>query len=215
MTLADAAGEQWYASGTFWTAIGAVAVLLSTVAIVWVTLRVANPKRRLLYSMPVITPLLNTRSDLPQDLEVRRGGVILRHPHLVNVELVNRGRLDIRRDAFDGGEPLRLDIGATIIECLKITTSPSDRPEPLVKIDGSALLIGPSLLGRRQTIAFSVLVDGPSPNLCRPEQTLIDVDIYQWDPNKDWTGERAYLLRLFGVMFLAACVGSVLVLIFR
>jgi hypothetical protein len=214
MDLAKAASGQWYTSGTFWAAIGAVAVLVSTVALAWVTLRAANPKRRLLYSMPIITPLLNARPDLPADLEVRRGGAILRHPHFVNVELVNRGRLDIRRDAFDGGEPLCLDVGATIIECLKVTTSPSDRPKPQAKIEGSALLIGPSLLGRREIIVFSLLVDGPSPNLRRPEQTLIDVDIRQRDPDREWNFWRTLSVVNYVIGAMAAVVTIIAFLLF-
>lgn len=177
----DLAGSHFFTSATFWgPAIGAIVGVLTTAVVVWVTLRAANPKRRLLYSMPVVTPLLNTRPDLPQDIEVRRAGSVLAHPYVVNVELTSRGRRDIAREAF-GGDPIRLDVGAPIIDCLKISTSPSDRPHPVWNVDGSKLLVGPSLIGRRQSTVFSLLVDGPSPRLSKPMQTLTEVRLLPWD----------------------------------
>jgi hypothetical protein len=174
--LAD--GSHFFTSATFWgPTVGAIVGVLTTAVLVWVTLKAASPKRRLYCEMPVVTPLLRKRPDLPQDIEVRRGGEVLADPHVVNVELTSRGRLDIAREAFDGGEPLRLDVGAPIVECLNVTTSPSDRPDPAWNTDSSAFLIGPSHIGKRQTSVFSLLVDGPSPNLSKPRQSLIDVDI--------------------------------------
>jgi hypothetical protein len=181
------ASAPFYTSGTFWAIAGVAAVIVVGVATVWVTLRVSNPKRRLLYSMPVATPLLNRRPGLPADIEVRRKGQEkpLENPHVVTVQLVSRGRLDIQRDAFDDGKPLRLDVGAPIIECLDVTTSPPDRAVPPCKPGGSTLLVGPALIGRRQTIRYSLLVDGPDPRLSPPIKSLADVDIRAGDPGSE------------------------------
>lgn len=174
----DLADNHFFTSATFWgPAVGVIAGALTTAVIVWVTLRAANPKRRLLYGMRAVTPLINSRPDLPQDIEVRRAGQALEQPQLVTVELASRGRIDIAREAFDGGEPLRLDLGVPIVECLKVATSPSDRPDPAWKTDGSALLVGPSHIGKRQTTVFSLLIDGASPHLNEPRQSLINVDL--------------------------------------
>lgn len=178
----DLAGGDFYTSATFWAGAGVAAVLVIGIATIWVTLRAANPKRQLIYAMPVVTPLLTMRRDLPQDIEVRRAGYLLKSPHVVNVELRSRGRHDISRAAFDGGKPLCLDVGVPVIECLDVTTDPPDRPELSWEINGSELLIGPSLIGRRQTTVFSLLVDGQFPHLVKPQQTLIDVNIRPWDP---------------------------------
>jgi hypothetical protein len=177
-----AGGSHFFTSATFWgPAVGAIAVILTTAVVVWVTLRASNPKRQLLYAMPVVTPLLNSRPDpLPQQLKVSYGTTELKFPHSVNVELTSRGRRDISRAAFDG-EPLCLDVGAPIVECLDVKTTPTDRPDPSWKIDGSKLLIGPSLIGKRQTTVFSLLVNGPSPRLSPPLQSLTDVDIRPLD----------------------------------
>jgi hypothetical protein len=105
---------------------------------VWATLWGGSTKRRLLYSIPVVSPLLNDRPGMPDDMEVRRAGQLLKFPQVVNIELVSRSRRDIARDAFDGGVPICLDVGEPIVECLKVTTLPSDRPAPVWKYDGSS-----------------------------------------------------------------------------
>jgi len=60
-----------------------------------------------------------------------------------------------------------------------------------VKADGTKLLVEPVLIGRRETVTFSFLVDGPSPRMSPPEQSLINVDIRPWDP----ASENAVLRR--------------------
>lgn len=194
-----AAGGQFYTNGTFWAGAGVVAGIVGTVAVILVTLRVGSSKRRLLYSMPVVTPLLNDRPGMPRDVEVRRAGQLLTYPQVVNIELVSRGRRDISRDDFDGGEPLRLDVGVPIVECLQTKISPSDRSEPLCKVDGSKLFVGPSLIGRRQTMVYSLLVDGQSPKLSRPQQSLIDVDLRPRDTVSEQRRRAAGYLVLAGV----------------
>jgi len=184
------AGGEFYTSGTFWAGAGVAVAIVFGIAGVWAVLRTGNPKRRLFYSMPVATPLLNKRPGMPRDLEVRRAGQLLKFPQVVNIELASKGRSDIQREAFDGGEPLCLDVGVPIVECLQVTTSPSDRPEPSWKHDGSKLLVGPSLIGKRQTTIFSLLIDGPSPELSPPRQSLIDVDLRPRDTGSEPRARR-------------------------
>src|SRR5260370_32898479 len=126
--------------------------------------------------MLAVSPLLTHRLDLPA-IAVRRAGKVLATPHVVTVRLVSRGRRDITREAFDGGEPLCLDVGAAIVEWLEVTTWPSGRPDPVWKMDGSSLPIGPSLIGRRQTTAFSLLVDGMDPRRSAIQPSLTDLTL--------------------------------------
>ena len=174
------ASGDFYVSGTFWAGVGSVvAVALSTIVIVSATGHFSNPKRRLLYWMPDVTPLLNSgRADLSHDLEVRHNGHLLSEPHVVEVELVSRGRLDIPSSAFDQGKPLRMDVNAKIIDLLKVTTMPVDRANPDFSINGSSLHVGPSLISKGQITVFSLLVDGPLPFLTCNEPSLIDVDVH-------------------------------------
>src|SRR5258708_35624925 len=85
----------------------------------WVGWLAVNPRRRLSYGMPVVTPLLNAGTDVRQGLEVRRDGVVLADPHVLEVVLASRGRLDIPSTAFDKDRPLILDVGAPILDVLQ------------------------------------------------------------------------------------------------
>lgn len=185
------ASSPFYTSGTFWAGAGTVVGVVSIVAVVWVTLRVANPKRRLWYSMSAITPLVVKTKDLSRELRILYGEDQLQSPHTLNIQLVSRGRLDIPRTAFDGDEPLQLDVSASIVEILNIATSP-DRANPPVKYAGSKLSIGPCLIGRRETIVVSLLVEG-EPELLPLPQSLENVDIRLGDPERDRVRRKQFL----------------------
>lgn len=151
--------------------------MLGIAATVWVTLRAADPKQRLFYHMLADAPLITRQKGLSRELKVTYGQEELSSPRAVTVQLVSRGRRDVTREAFDDGKPLCLDLGTRIVECVEVTTSPSDRTDPEWAIDGSKLLIKPSHFGRRQTTVFSLLVDGESPHIVPPKQSLVDVRI--------------------------------------
>ncbi|MEU5298636.1 hypothetical protein [Streptomyces umbrinus] len=115
-------------------------------------------------------------------LEVRRNGNALTDPHVLEIQLLNRGRRDITSSHFDAGQPIRLDVGLPIIELLTTTSEPTSLHPPTTVIDGTALKIGPSLLARRQTVTFAVLVEGHS---TQPgfQAALQDVSVKaSWDP---------------------------------
>ena len=175
------ASGHFYDSTAFGTAAAITLGLITIAVTIWVTLRAANQKRRLYYTLLADTPLIRGRQDLSKELKVIYGRRELNSPHVVSVQLVSRSRRDIAREAFDEGKPLCLDLGTPIVECVKVTTSPSDRPDPACAVDGSKLLIGPSHFGTRQTTVFSLLVDGKSPRITPPQQSLIDVRIEHGD----------------------------------
>jgi hypothetical protein len=203
-----AAGHPFYDSTAFWPAAGIVVGLLAIAATVWVTLRAANPKRRLYYDLLADTPLITRRQDLSDELKITYGEQELKSPRVVNVQLVSRGRRDIARDAFDGGEPLCLDLGTPIVECVKVTTSPSDRRDPKYATDGSKLLITPSHFGRRQTTIFSLLVDGEPPEIVEPQQSMIDVEIRQGDASRPLGRRDLVAIALLGTpLFVVTLVG--------
>jgi hypothetical protein len=82
-------------SAAFWPAAGIVVGLLAIAATVWVTLRAANPKRRLYYALLTDTPLISRHHDLSEELKVTYGTRQLAEPRIVTVQLVSRGRRDI------------------------------------------------------------------------------------------------------------------------
>jgi hypothetical protein len=198
------ASGHFYDTTAFATAAAITLGLITIAVTVWVTFRAASQKRRLYYALLTDTPLIRRRQDLSEELKVTYGGRELNSPHVVSVQLVSRSRRDIAREAFDEGKPLCPDLGTPIVECVKVTTSPSDRPDPACAIDGTKLLIGPSHFGTRQTTVFSLLVDGKSPRITRPPQSLIDVHLESGDPqarfNIRWNKANAW-------QFVGAIVG--------
>ena len=75
IVMDEAAG--WYASGTFWAGAGAVAGILGAVAVVWVTLTVGFPRRRLFYRMQAVAPLMVAPEGVRAELELRHRGKLL------------------------------------------------------------------------------------------------------------------------------------------
>jgi hypothetical protein len=112
------------------------------------------------------------------DLKLLHRGRVLADPRALTVELVSRGRKDIPSDAYNDGEPLKLNIGAPIVEILQVASEPATLPVPAVAADGTAVHIGPSLIGKRHTITITVLTDGGQPTLTC-QSPLIDVQVRQ------------------------------------
>lgn len=193
MTVMVLAG-QWYASGTFWSIVGVgvavVSILLSPLVARWLQ----EGRRRLFYSMPTATPLI-TRHSLLTELVIVHRGDRLSNPHVLEVRLACQGRHDIPSSAFDNGEPLRLDVGVPIVNILGTRTTPDAARSPAVAMDGTALLIAPSLIKRGQRTSFTLLVDGPDPALTCPQPPLIDVDVqHQAESAESLTPRQTVLL---------------------
>jgi hypothetical protein len=204
MPIMDIAGG-WYTSGTFWAGAAVVATVLAAVAGVWVTLFVGFPRRRLYYGLRAAAPLLTVRSS---DLKLLYREEPLTDPHVLTVELISRGRKDIPNDAYNDGQPLQLDVGASIVEILQITSEPETLDTPHVTASGKRLNIGPSLIGKRHQITISVLTDGGQPYLTY-RSPLIDVQIRQRiDDRTTLTWALAVVAGMMAIAAVAAIVGT-------
>jgi hypothetical protein len=65
---------------------------------------------------------------------------------------------------FDGGQPIRFDLGVRITELVSATsaaktTSRTPPPVPPAVITGSVLEVGPGLIGRQQVLTYVVETD--------------------------------------------------------
>jgi hypothetical protein len=150
--------------------------VLGGAAAVWVTLAVGFPRRRLFYRMRAVAPLLVTPADRHGDVELLYCGTRLTDARALTIELISRGRKDIPSDAYNDGQPIRLDVGAHIIEVLQIASEPETLPRPQVSANGTSLMIGPSLIGRRHRITLTVLTEGGLPSLSCTS-SLIDIQV--------------------------------------
>jgi hypothetical protein len=76
----------------------------------------------------------------------------------VNIYLSGRGRCDITREAFGNKQPIEFDISAPIRE-LTVVSSPAALRAVEHLSEGTRLLVGPGLIGRRQDLRFTVITD--------------------------------------------------------
>jgi hypothetical protein len=161
----------WYTSGTFWSGAAVIVAILSTVILAWITVWVAYPKHLLLFGMKTIPPKKlqgATRSRMDS----------LSHPQVLEIQIVSQGRRDIPSSAFDREIPVRLDIGAQIVECLGSESNDTSRAYCLrFDPNGTWIDIGPCLIGRHQTFSLYMLVDGVHPRLTCTRRSLIDINV--------------------------------------
>jgi hypothetical protein len=76
----------------------------------------------------------------------------------VNFYLSGRGRSDITGEAFVDKQPIEFDIGAPIRE-LTVESWPAAQPAVEHHAEGTRLLVGPGLIGRRQDLRFTAITD--------------------------------------------------------
>jgi hypothetical protein len=150
----------------------------------------AFPRRRLLYSMPLVAPMRPNSGEHHSDLEVIRDGTKVKSPYIVELQLVSRGRKDIPSSSYDSSDPVQFAIGSKIIEILSLTATPSSPPPPKLSIAGSSIELGPSLIGKRQRIKITLLTEG-RPSVLRCASPLIDVKMSnQFADEEEWIMEH-------------------------
>lgn len=201
------ASGHWYESSGFWSPASAVIATLVIGALgLWVAWRGGFLKGRLYYSVPSDTSLLPAKSI--KGVEVRYGDMPLVAPRAVTVVLRNGRWRDIAREAFDGTS-FQLDLREQIIECLHVSTTPPNQPQPHVTTEGSVLSMEPVKISGRESISVELLIDGESPEPLDPVQMLTDVEIRQ-DPGARaaWLGRPGWLFTIcILLIFLAATFG--------
>lgn len=175
--------ESWHESGTFWTIfIAAVVAIAVALFSAWANLRTVRPKRRFTYCPRKNTSLLNTSRRAASSLIVTHGTTPLSRPRVVEVEVSNDGRAAITSQDFHNGDPVAFDVGARIVAILSAESSPSAHRVPPTSIDGQLFKIEPGLLSPRQSVSFSLLVDGPkSPLSC--QASLVNVPVRERESN--------------------------------
>ncbi|QFZ17567.1 hypothetical protein [Saccharothrix syringae] len=173
-----AAGEPWYASGTFWTIAAVVVAVIAIVVGAWAAFRSARPRRALYITVDQAVSLLRAAPGLDgSGVAVSLHGRELTRPYVVTVDVVSNSALDIAPSAF-GGSPLELEFGVPVLALLD-QESDAGRPavrEPKVEVASTALHVSPALLTRRHRLRYSVLVDG-KPDF-RPVGDLVDVAVH-------------------------------------
>jgi hypothetical protein len=151
------AAQPWWQSPTTLNVVSALGTMLGALVAAW-ALIAAGPRYRLLYG-----PL--RRKKLADDT------------WKVSIYMSSRGRRDIKRDAFDEGKPVEVNIGVDIRSNIEGIWSSQQHARMVdARVDGTCLLVGPSLINRRQDLRFTVLTAAKPPKLTCTA-SLIDVSI--------------------------------------
>jgi hypothetical protein len=172
--------EAWYQSGLFWAiAAAAIAVIAMPVGVV-AAYRSANPKRRLIFGMFNVAPLVGAPAGVRGDLEIRHQGEVVADPQLVTLAIASRSRRDISSDDFDQARPIVLDLGVPITKLIDQSSTAGkvrDVPAPVAVVGSTELRIGPGLIRRDHAMTWTLLVDG-TPQL-KSQIFLRDVDSHR------------------------------------
>jgi hypothetical protein len=186
------AGE-WYEFEPLQVWAGVVVTLVVGLLGAWVAWRAASPRRRLLYGVRSVTPLLTAPRGMRGDLEVRHKGELIRNPHVVELVLASRGRRDITSDMFDRDNPLRVHLGVNIVEPLQVRTDTRSAGRlPEITVEDHVVTMPPCRVGSRQRITVTLLVDGfraerlRDSDTLRCESPLVDVQVRAFDPGTPW-----------------------------
>jgi hypothetical protein len=126
----------------------------------------------------------------------------------VNIDLSSRGRRDITSEAFGNKQPIEFGIGTPIRE-LTVISSPAARPIVEHHAEGTRLLVGPGLIGRRQDLRFTVITDR-EPRAVTQQSGFIDfpVELTDFSPRVKWLLSSAGIL--FAYFIVAIIVLAVL-----
>ena len=175
MLIAALSHTHWYASTDFLTVLGILATVLVGVLTAWISYIVATPRYQLYYSLPLHTSLLAASTNAARkDIKIFHLDKELQDPHILKVRLISRSRGDIPSSAFDQERPVILDIGIPIVAMLPPDGEVGRLPK--IEYDGSALKVGPDLIGKRQEMVFTVLADGSDAKLSC-ESHLVNVRV--------------------------------------
>ena len=188
MTLA--AGP-WYTSATSSTILSAAGVLAAVVIAVVTTKLVRRPLRRSLQFATEVQHLADGPPDRPE-------------PYLVTFSLANRSRADIRRDDFDGDNPLAFDFG-TPVELLG-AARPSNEDHARFHVQGNRILVGPALIRHGETLSLRLLTSKPP--AVRIQNSLAEVSLRE---KRGGHWRTVVTIPLIGVLLVATTLAAGLV----
>lgn len=201
------AAEHWYTSAALQGGITTILGLLTLIAAVvalwfqWF----ASSRRRLSYEIRTAIPLIQAPAEVSRDLKVVYDGTAIKDPYFIELRLVNTSRKDISSIDFDQEMPIRFEFGIDIVRLLKIALEP-DEPRVLnVKMDGSAVEIGPGLLHGHQALSITLLADGPDISI-RYSKPLAGVGLGKLVREDSATLGRTKLSTILGWLLIAFLV---------
>ncbi|MEP7763049.1 hypothetical protein [Sanguibacter sp. 25GB23B1] len=156
--------------------LGISATILGAAITVWVTRKYGNRRGRLLFTWEVL-PLLEQESS-EELLEVHYKDFPVPKAHLVTLQLVNIGSVDISSDRFDAGAGLAVGLaGCTFYGALR-SSHPNYVMFQAVGTVSATVSFLPSLLKKGQSREVTLVVaNAPDVEILR--DPLVNVDIVE------------------------------------
>ena len=171
-------------------------LIMASVAAWFAWRQLLPPKRELVLStLPPVSFLVRTPVVL--GLEVSRNGEPIEMPFISIVTVENTGSHDITGESFDMGEPIRIELGADVVEVLEVSAEPTRGTQFPVSHAGSQIALGPGLLSRHQKLVIQLLTSGEPSDRALPSRVthdLIDVDVAFRDASTSRSPSRRVLL---------------------
>jgi hypothetical protein len=119
--------------------------------------RQMTAKRELLVLPQAPTPLLHKMKDDVARITVLYGERRVTVPYVTVLRLRSTGRNTITTEHFDQNRPLLVDIGASIVDVLKVS---STRGSFKVETSGTNVVFGPDLLAKKDDVEVHLLTNG-------------------------------------------------------
>lgn len=141
-----------------------IAIIFGCVTIAALVVSILNyrrmsPKRAVEYRINVV-PLIRRTQALSNRITVLFDGEDVPNPHVVYVQIRATGRVDIRRDDFDGKQPLLFRVGR------KTRPLEGSANAERFSLDGDNLIFHPTLIARNsEGFRTSFLTEG-KPDIC-------------------------------------------------
>ncbi|OLT84040.1 hypothetical protein PXJ67_11880 [Mycobacteroides chelonae] len=135
----------------------------------------SNNRRKTLELDVNLTPLLASKVESRDELEVRFNGLVIRDPIVVDFHIANTGQKDIASKDFDADKPLRVAFNSTIVSQLEVSDA-ENAPMLTIGSDSRSLLIVPHKIAAGHRYQTRVLVDGQV-RLKVADDPLIDTNV--------------------------------------
>jgi hypothetical protein len=208
-----ALAAQWYSSGTFWTATGAIAVLISGTIAAYLAIR-QEQSRRLNYMISVAPLLRENAKDMPGDLRITWHGDDVQNAYVIGITLFNPGRRDISRDDFEEELEFRVK-NAEILGVLRTDSGPNSSP---FKAEATAdkLTVGRGLIHRHEFVKVTLLATGQDPKVTCSAAAVRDTIVRavsseaperHWSPKVKVTAGLAAGAAMAGLIFIGLVIG--------
>lgn len=178
--------SHWLGSNFFWAVTAGILALAQVIlGLFAIVMPSVLARKKITYELLTAEPLINLPAGINPSLQVSHDGKPLDDPHVVVVRLAYRGRRDLTSIEFDQGGPLCVDVGIEIKALLRSSFSPPKQPFPKIKVNGTALDIGPSLIRKRLEMIFVILANGPAVRLeCHGPLPNVDIEPLEREEHK-------------------------------